>query len=61
MAAPPTPWTDRAAIRSAGVRDRPQASDDKVKTTSPKTKMRLRPKRSASVPWARMKADKLTE
>jgi hypothetical protein len=43
MTAPPTPWTARAAISSAGVGDSAHAIEAAVKTAMPARNIRLRP------------------
>ena len=53
IAAPPTPWNARARSSWSPLCASPQRSDASVKTATPATKMRLRPKRSASVPYVR--------
>ncbi len=59
MAAPPMPWTDRAAMSTAGLRASPHANEARVNTARPNMKMRLRPNRSARDPWVRISADRL--
>ena len=56
ISAAPRPWTTRAAISTSPPPASPQASDEAVKTTSPITKIRRRPSRSASLPPVSMKA-----
>jgi hypothetical protein len=48
--APPTPWTDRAAIRNHCVSARPHASDASVNAEIPPMNRRRWPKRSPSLP-----------
>ena len=50
LAAPPTPWMKRAAIRNGCEVERPQAREAAVKTATPIMKTRLPPTRSASRP-----------
>ena len=56
ISAAPRPWTTRAPISTVAPLARPQPSDDAVKITSPITKMRRRPSRSASFPPVSMNA-----
>ena len=56
IAAPPTPWTARPTMRKVAELARPQTNDARVKMVSPATKIRLRPNRSARVPWVRIRA-----
>ena len=58
--AAPTPCTTRAAISMFALSASPQASDDSVKTASPATKIRRRPKRSASLPPVSISAPKVS-
>jgi hypothetical protein len=50
MIAADRPWTARAAISTAGVHARPQASDDTTKTADPTMNSLRRPRRSAARP-----------
>jgi hypothetical protein len=50
ISAAPAPCTTRAPISSSPLDARPQTSDDSVKTASPMTNIRRRPRRSASLP-----------
>ena len=50
LIAPPMPCTNRAAISTGWLNDRPHSSEAAVKSTSPITKTRLRPIRSPSRP-----------
>ena len=54
--APPTPCSDRNAISWVSVVASAQAADAIVKIASPTRKMRLRPKRSPSLPPSRISA-----
>ena len=53
MIAPPIPWTPRAMIRKSESFESPQAAEAIVNSTTPITKRRLRPNRSASEPAVR--------
>src|SRR3954468_15439055 len=50
ISAAPTPWTPRAAISSVAPDERPQASEESVKTIRPIVKISRRPSRSPSFP-----------
>ena len=50
ISAAPTPCTARAPISSGALDERPQASDESVKTTRPIVKISRRPSRSPSLP-----------
>ena len=50
LAAPPTPWMNRAPIRTGCEVESPQASEAAVKIPRPSRKTRLLPTRSASRP-----------
>ena len=54
--AAPTPWTTRAPISTSGPFASPQRNDEPMKIRRPMTKIRRRPKRSASFPPVSMKA-----
>ena len=56
IAAPPMPWSARAAIRSAGSRAAPHATEAKMNTPRPTTNTVFRPKRSATDPHVRISA-----
>ena len=58
-AAPPMPWKARARVSCSTVWAAPHAVDPTVKTTSPMTKTRRRPKRSASDPAVSSRAARL--
>ena len=53
MIAPPIPWIPRATIKKSESFERPQAAEAIVNSTTPITKRRLRPNRSASDPAVR--------
>ena len=48
--APPSPWMNRATIRSTWLSARPHATEAAVNTTRPVRNIRLRPRRSPSRP-----------
>ena len=50
ISAAPTPWTARAEISSGALEERPQASEESVKTVRPMVKISRRPSRSPSFP-----------
>ncbi len=56
MSAAPMPWTIRAAMSMSPLVASPQASDESVKSASPRTKMNRRPSMSASFPPVSMNA-----
>ncbi len=59
--AAPTPCTARAAISVSPFVARPHASEESVKTTRPRMKIRRRPMRSASFPPLSMSTAKVTK
>jgi hypothetical protein len=50
MIAAPSPWNARAVMSDASDQARPAKSEERVKTTRPPRKIRLRPRRSADRP-----------